>query len=148
MSANDASHGDLGSISKKDILILLSYSGETIELKNIIQYAKRNKIILIGIVSKKNSTLYKAADIKLYIPEVKEAGHGIVPTSSTSAALALGDALAIASMEQRNFGKLDFKKLHPAGSLGHKLKTAEDLMVTKKRYHLLMKIKPLKMDLI
>ena len=133
LSANDASHGDLGSISKKDILILLSYSGETIELKNIIQYAKRNKIILIGIVSKKNSTLYKAADIKLYIPEVKEAGHGIVPTSSTSAALALGDALAIASMEQRNFGKLDFKKLHPAGSLGHKLKTAEDLMVTKKK---------------
>ena len=77
--------------------------------------------------------MYKAADIKLYIPEVKEAGHGIVPTSSTSAALALGDALAIASMEQRNFGKLDFKKLHPAGSLGHKLKTAEDLMVTKKK---------------
>ncbi len=133
LSASDASHGDLGSISKKDILILLSYSGETNELKNIIQYAKRNKIILIGIVSKKNSTLYKAADIKLYIPEVKEAGQGIVPTSSTSAALALGDALAIASMEYRKFGKLDFKKLHPGGSLGHKLKTAEDLMVIKNK---------------
>ena len=72
LSASDASHGDLGSISKKDILILISYSGETNELKNIIQYAKRNKIILIGIVSKKNSTLYKASNIKLYIPEVKE----------------------------------------------------------------------------
>ena len=71
LSAGDASHGDLGSISKKDVLILISYSGETHELKNIIQYAKRNKIMLIGIVSKKKSILYKASDIKLYIPEVK-----------------------------------------------------------------------------
>jgi len=130
LSAGDASHGDLGSISKKDVLILISYSGETNELKNIIQYAKRNKIILIGIVSKKNSILYKASDIKLYIPEVKEAGHGIVPTSSTTTQLAMGDALAIASMEFKKFGKLDFKKFHPSGSLGAKLKTVEDLMVT------------------
>ena len=130
LSAGDASHGDLGSISKKDILILISYSGETRELKNIIQYAKKNKIILIGIVSKKNSVLYKASDIKLFIPEVKEAGHGIVPTSSTAAQLAMGDALAIASMEYKKFGKLDFKKFHPSGSLGAKLKTVEDLMVT------------------
>lgn len=133
LSAGDASHGDLGSISKKDILILISYSGETHELKNVIQYAKRNKIILIGIVSKKNSILYKASDIKLYIPEVKEAGHGIVPTSSTAAQLAMGDALAIASMEFKKFGKLDFKKFHPSGSLGAKLKTVEDLMVTGKK---------------
>ena len=130
LSAGDASHGDLGSISKKDVLILISYSGETNELKNIIQYAKRNKIILIGIVSKKNSILYKASDIRLYIPEVKEAGHGIVPTSSTAAQLAMGDALAIASMEFKKFGRLDFKKFHPSGSLGAKLKTVEDLMVT------------------
>ena len=130
LSAGDASHGDLGSISKKDVLILISYSGETNELKNIIQYAKRNKIILIGIVSKKNSILYKASDIKLYIPEVKEAGHGIVPTSSTTTQLAMGDALAIASMEFKKFGRLDFKKSHPSGSLGAKLKTVEDLMVT------------------
>ena len=130
LSAGDASHGDLGSISKKDVLILISYSGETQELKNIIQYAKRNKIVLIGIVSKKNSILYKASDIRLYIPEVKEAGHGIVPTSSTAAQLAMGDALAIASMEYKKFGKLDFKKFHPSGSLGAKLKTVEDLMVT------------------
>ena len=130
LSAGDASHGDLGSISKKDVLILISYSGETNELKNIIQYAKRNKIILIGIVSKKNSILYKASDIKLYIPEVKEAGHGIVPTSSTTTQLAMGDALAIASMEFKKFGRLDFKKFHPSGSLGAKLKTVEDLMVT------------------
>tara|TARA_B110000444_G_scaffold69612_1_gene65419 strand:+ start:600 stop:1574 length:975 start_codon:yes stop_codon:yes gene_type:complete len=133
LSAGDASHGDLGSISKKDILILISYSGETQELRNIIQYAKRNKIILIGIVSRKNSTLYKASDIKLYIPEVKEAGHGIVPTASTASQLALGDALAIASMKYKKFGKLDFKKFHPSGSLGAKLKTVRDLMLTGKK---------------
>ena len=133
LSAGDASHGDLGSISKKDILILISYSRETQELRNIIQYAKRNKIILIGIVSRKNSTLYKASDIKLYIPEVKEAGHGIVPTASTASQLALGDALAIASMKYKKFGKLDFKKFHPSGSLGAKLKTVGDLMLTGKK---------------
>ena len=130
LSAGDASHGDLGSISKKDVLILISYSGDTHELKNIIQYAKRNRIILIGIVSKKKSILYRASDIKLYIPEVEEAGHGIVPTSSTAAQLAMGDALAIATMENKKFGKLDFKKFHPSGSLGAKLKTVEDLMIT------------------
>ena len=129
LSSGDSSHGDMGSISKKDVLILISYSGETQELKNIIQYANRNRITLIGIVSKKNSTLYKASDIKLYIPEVKEAGYGIVPTSSTAAQLAMGDALAIASMKYKKFGKLDFKKYHPSGSLAVKLKTAEDLMV-------------------
>ena len=128
LSASDCSHGDLGSISKKDVLILISYSGETEELKNIIQYANRNKIILIGIVSKKNSLLYKASDIKLYIPEVSES-EGIIPTSSTSAQLSLGDCLAIASMKKRKFGKLDFKKFHPSGSLSYKLKTVEDLMI-------------------
>ena len=132
LSSGDSSHGDMGVISKKDVLILISYSGETQELKNIIQYANRNRVTLIGIVSKKNSTLYKASDIKLYIPEVKEAGHGIVPTSSTASQLAMGDALAIASMEYKKFGKLDFKKFHPSGSLSAKLKTVEDLMIRKK----------------
>ena len=129
ISASEASHGDLGMISKKDILILISYSGNTNELKNIIQYANRNKILLIGIVSKKDSTLYNASDIKLLIPQVKEAG-GIVPTASTTSQLALGDALAIAAMQYKKFGKLDFKKLHPAGSLGAQLKTVEDIMIT------------------
>ena len=128
LSASEASHGDLGMISKKDILILISNSGETKELKNIIQYANRNKILLIGIVSKKESVLYRASDIKLLIPIVKEAA-GIVPTSSTTAQLALGDALAIATMKYKKFGKLDFKKLHPSGSLGAQLKTVEDIMV-------------------
>ncbi len=130
LSANDCSHGDLGGISKKDILVLISYSGETQELKNIIQYANRNKIILIGIVSRKNSLLFKASDIKLYIPSVEEAGLGIVPTSSTITQLSIGDALAIATMKEKKFGKLDFKKYHPSGSLGSKLKTVEDLMLT------------------
>ena len=129
LSASDSSHGDLGSISKKDILILISYSGKTSELKNIIQYANRNKILLIGIMSKRDSILYKASDIKLIIPEVKESG-GIVPTSSTTAQLALGDALAISSMHHKKFGKLDFKKIHPAGNLGVQLKTVQDLMLT------------------
>ncbi len=126
--ASEASHGDLGMISKKDILIIISNSGETKELKNIIQYAKRNKILLIGIVSKKESVLYKASDIKLLIPKVVEAG-GIIPTASTTSQLALGDALAIASMKYKKFGKMDFKKLHPAGSLGSQLKTVEDIMI-------------------
>ena len=129
LSAGDSSHGDLGSISKKDILILISYSGQTEELRNIIRYANRNKILLIGIVSKKDSILYKASDIKLLIPKIREAG-GIVPTASTTAQLALGDALAISSMHFKKFGKLDFKKLHPSGSLGAQLKTVEDIMLT------------------
>ena len=132
LSASDSSHGDLGSISKKDILILISYSGKTSELKNIIQYANRNKILLIGIMSKKDSILYKASDIKLIIPEVKESG-GIIPTSSTTAQLALGDALAISAMHYKKFGKLDFKKIHPAGNLGAQLKTVQDIMLTGKK---------------
>ena len=129
LSAGDSSHGDLGSISKKDILILISYSGQTEELKNVIKFANRNKILLIGIVSKKDSILYKASDIKLLIPPTKEAG-GIVPTSSTTAQLALGDAIAIATMNYKKFGKMDFKKLHPSGSLGAQLKTVEDIMLS------------------
>jgi len=129
LSAGDSSHGDLGSISKKDILILISYSGETNELKNVIQFANRNKILLIGIVSKKNSALFKASDIKILIPPVKESGD-IVPTSSTIVQLAIGDALAIASMQYKKFGQLDFKKIHPSGSLGAQLKTVEDVMLT------------------
>ena len=122
LSAGDSSHGDLGSISKKDILILISNSGQTNELKNIIQYANRNKILLICIVSKKNSILYNASDIKILVPEVKEAA-GIVPTSSTTVQLALGDALAISAMQYKKFDKADFKKFHPAGSLGAQLNT-------------------------
>ena len=133
LSANDCSHGDLGSISKRDILILISYSGSSEELKNIIKYANRNKITLIGIVSKKNSILYKASDIKLFIPEVIEAGLGIVPTSSTINQLSIGDALAVATINKKNISQKDFKKFHPSGNLGAKLKTVEDIMLTKNK---------------
>ena len=129
LSASDSSHGDIGSISKKDTLILLSYSGQTEELRNIIKYANRNKIFLIGIMSKKDSVLYKASDIKLLTPQIKEAG-GVVPTASSAVQLALGDALAISAMQYKRFGKIDFKKLHPSGNLGSQLKSVEDIMIT------------------
>ena len=133
LDSSSASHGDMGSLSKKDVLILISNSGETQELKPVIQFANRNKITLIGIVSRKNSILYKASDIKLLIPDVKEAGFGIVPTSSTTNTLALGDAMAIACMKYKKFGKLEFKKFHPSGALGMKLKTVGDLMLTRNK---------------
>ena len=133
VSASDCSHGDLGRITKKDILILISNSGNTNELKNIIKFAKSYKIFLIGIVSNKNSILFKEANINLNLPSVEESGFGIVPTSSTTAQLCIGDALAITLMKRKKFGILDFKKYHPLGALGNKLKTASDLMLTKNK---------------
>ncbi len=133
ISASDCSHGDLGRITNNDVLILISNSGNTTELSNIIEYSKRNKIPLIGIMSNKNSALYKSSKIKLLIPEVLESGFGIVPTSSTTAQLSMGDAIAIALMKKKKFGKLDFKKFHPGGNLSTKLKTASDLMLVKNK---------------
>tara|TARA_B100000965_G_scaffold293491_1_gene251371 strand:- start:1313 stop:2290 length:978 start_codon:yes stop_codon:yes gene_type:complete len=135
LDASNASHGDMGQITSNDIVILISLSGQSEELKNIIQYIRRNKNIkLIGITSKKESILYKNADIKFLLPNVKEAGPGnIVPTSSTTIQLALGDSIAIACMRYNNFSKLDFKKFHPGGSLSIKLKTVSDLMITGKK---------------
>ena len=133
ISASDCSHGDLGRITKDDILILISNSGNTSELKNIIKFSKYNKIKLIGIMSNKNSILYKSSNIKILIPHVLESGHGIVPTSSTTIQLSIGDALAIALMKKNKFTKLDFKKFHPSGNLGSKLKTAEDIMLIKNK---------------
>ena len=102
LSANDCSHGDMGSISRKDILILISNSGNSVELKNIINYANRNKILLIGITSKKNSVLFKNSDIRLLTPEVKEAGLDMIPTSSTVNQLSIGDALAISTLKKED----------------------------------------------
>ncbi len=133
LSASDCSHGDMGSITTKDVLILISYSGNSMELKNIINYANRNKILLIGITSKINSELYKNSDISLITPEVKEAGLDIIPTSSTINQLSIGDALAISTLKKKKINNLDFKKFHPSGSLGEKLQTVEDLMLTKNR---------------
>ena len=135
LDASNASHGDMGQITSNDILILISLSGQSEELKNIIQYTSRNKNIkLIGITSKKDSLLYRNSDLKFLLPSVKEAGPGnIVPTSSTTVQVALGDAIAITCMVYKKFGKLDFKKFHPSGSLSIKLKTVEDLMLSGKK---------------
>ena len=132
LDASNASHGDMGQITSNDIVILISLSGQSEELKNIIQYTSRNNNIkLIGITSKKESILYKNSDIKFLLPSVKEADPGnIVPTSSTAIQLALGDAIGIACMRYNNFGKLDFKKFHPGGTLSVKLKTVSDIMFT------------------
>ena len=132
VDAGSCSHGDLGQISSNDVLILISNSGQTEELKPLIQFAARHKkIILIGIMSKKNSLLYKSSDIKLLMPEVTEAGPGnFVPTSSSIVTLSLGHALSIATMKYKKFSKLDFKRLHNGGYLGQKLRTVEDLMLT------------------
>ena len=135
LNASDASHGDMGKISSNDIVILISNSGQSNELKNIIQYSARNKNIkLIGITSKKDSILFKNSDISFLMPNIKEAGpENIVPTSSTTNQLALGDAIAIACMKFRNFDKFDFKKFHPSGTLSIKLKTVGDLMIKGKK---------------
>lgn len=133
ISANECSHGDLGRLSSDDILIIISNSGNTQELKDLIKFSKINKILLIGIVTNEKSILYKSSNIKIILPNVEEAGYGIVPTSSTTSQLALGDALSIALMNKKKFNKLDFKKFHPAGSLGHKLKTASDVMLIKNK---------------
>ena len=134
VDAGSCSHGDLGMISSGDILILISHSGESAELKNIVQYTKRNRnIILIGITSKKNSLLYKSSNISFLLPSMTEAGPGnYIPTSSTTAQICFGDALAISTIKQRKFSKLDFKKFHPSGSLGSKLKTVGELMYKRK----------------
>ena len=135
LDATNASHGDMGQITSNDVVILISNSGQSDELKNIIQYTSRNKNInLIGVTSKKDSVLYKNSDVTFQMPPIKEAGpENIVPTSSTSAQLALGDAIAIACMRYKNFTKLDFKKIHPSGNLSIKLKTVSDLMIAGKK---------------
>ena len=135
LDASNASHGDMGQITSNDVVILISLSGVSNELKNIIQYVSRNRNIkLIGITSRRDSVLFKNSDVKFLLPNVKEAGPGnFVPTSSTTAQLALGDAIAITCMTNKKFSKLDFKKFHPSGSLSVKLKTVEDLMLVGKK---------------
>ena len=139
LDPSNASHGDMGQITSNDVVILISNSGESEELKNIIQYVSRNKnISLIGITSRKESILYKNSNVGFLMPIIKEAGpENIVPTSSTTSQLALGDAIAIACMKQKKFTKFDFKKFHPSGSLSLRLKTVGDLMIKGKRLPLI-----------
>ena len=135
LDASSASHGDMGQITSNDVVILISNSGESQELKNIIQYISRNKNIkLIGITSKKDSILFRNSNTAFLMPNIREAGpENIVPTSSTTAQLALGDSIAIACMKFKKFTKFDFKRFHPSGSLSIKLRTVSELMVTGKK---------------
>ncbi|HVY42702.1 MAG TPA: KpsF/GutQ family sugar-phosphate isomerase [Hyphomicrobiaceae bacterium] len=126
---SEASHGDLGMITKDDVILAMSWSGETVELKNIITYSRRFAVPLIAITSRADSTLGKASDVVLELPKAKEAcPHGLAPTTSTTMQLALGDCLAIALLEAKGFSAHDFKALHPGGSLGAQLKFVSDLM--------------------
>ena len=129
-----ALHGDMGQIERKDILIVFSYSGNTSELTNMLKYANRFRIKIIGIASKPESVLLKASDIKLLLPKVREADiTGMVPTSSTSITLLLGDCLATTVMSKRKFSKEKFKIFHPGGNIGSSLLLAKDIMVVKKK---------------
>jgi arabinose-5-phosphate isomerase len=131
---SEALHGDMGQIEKKDILIIFSYSGNTAELTNMLKYANRNGIKIIGVASKPDSILLKASDIKLILPKVKEADlTGMVPTSSTTITLLLGDCLATTIMYQKKFSKEKFKMFHPGGNIGSSLLLAKDIMVSGKK---------------
>ena len=124
-----ALHGDMGQIEKKDILIVFSYSGNTNELANMLKYANRFRIKVIGIASKPDSVLLKASDIKLILPKVKESDIiGMVPTTSTSISLLLGDCLATTVMHLKKFSKEKFKIFHPGGNIGNSLMVAKDIM--------------------
>jgi arabinose-5-phosphate isomerase len=125
----EASHGDLGTITQNDVCILVSNSGETAELSDIIAYTRRFKISLVAITSRPESTLAQAADLKLCLPPAPEACTiGMAPTTSTTMALALGDALAVALMEQREFAVEHFRTFHPGGRLGARLARVSQLM--------------------
>jgi arabinose-5-phosphate isomerase len=126
---SEASHGDLGMVTADDIIVALSWSGETAELKNITDYSRRHKIGLIAITANDESALGRSADIVLKLPNAREAcPHNLAPTTSALMQLALGDALAIALLESRGFTPVDFGLLHPGGKLGTLLKTVGDFM--------------------
>jgi arabinose-5-phosphate isomerase len=125
----EASHGDLGMVTEADVALVLSNSGETPELSDIVAHTRRFGIPLIGVASKGGSTLLRQSDVAILLPAAQEAcGTGIVPTTSTTMTLALGDALALALMEHRRFTPEHFRTFHPGGKLGAKLMKVADLM--------------------
>ena len=126
---SEAAHGDLGMVKADDVVLAISWSGETVELKNVITYSRRFKVPLIAITSRASSALGKAADVVLELPRAQEAcPHGLAPTTSTVMQLALGDCLAMALLEAKGFTAHDFKVFHPGGSLGAQLKFVADVM--------------------
>ena len=131
LSPSEANHGDLGQIDKKDVLLVFSYSGNTTELSNMLKYANRFNIKVIGIASLQESILIKASDIKILIPKVRESDPtGMVPTTSTSITLLLGDCLAVALMNKIKFSKERFKVFHPGGNIGQTLLLVKDIMLS------------------
>ena len=127
----EASHGDLGMIASSDVILALSWSGETAELKNITDYSRRHSIKLVAVTAFPDSALAKVADVVLALPQAREAcPHNLAPTTSSLMQLALGDALAIALLESHGFTAVDFGLLHPGGKLGTLLKTVNDIMHT------------------
>jgi arabinose-5-phosphate isomerase len=126
---SEASHGDLGMITADDVILAFSWSGETVELSNLVSYSRRFAVSLIAVTSNPGSTLANAAEVVLALPQSREAcPHGLAPTTSTVMQLALGDCLAIALLESKGFTARDFKVLHPGGQLGARLKFVGDLM--------------------
>ena len=126
---SEASHGDLGMVTNDDVVLALSWSGETVELKNIVTYSRRFRVPLIAITSRRDSALGRSSDVVLELPRAKEAcPHGLAPTTSTVMQLALGDCIAIALLESKGFTAVDFGVFHPGGQLGAKLKFVSDLM--------------------
>jgi len=131
LNPGEANHGDLGQIDKRDLLLVFSYSGNTSEIANMLRYANRFNIKIIGVASKKDSLLLKASDVKLLLPQVKESDPtGMVPTTSTSITLLLGDCLAVALMNKISFSKERFKVFHPGGNIGQTLLLVKDIMIT------------------
>ena len=131
LNPGEANHGDLGQIDKRDLLLVFSYSGNTSEIINMLRYANRFNIKVIGVASKKDSLLLKASDVKILLPTVKESDPtGMVPTTSTSITLLFGDCLAVALMNKISFSKERFKVFHPGGNIGQTLLLVKDIMIT------------------
>ncbi len=131
LNPGEANHGDLGQIDKRDILLVFSYSGNTLELTNMLKYANRFNIKIIGVTSKKNSMLLNASDVPILLPSVRESDPtGMVPTTSTSITLLFGDCLCAALMHKFKFSKEKFKVFHPGGTIGQNLLLVKDVMLT------------------
>jgi arabinose-5-phosphate isomerase len=146
---SEASHGDLGMITRDDVILAFSWSGETVELGNLVSYSRRFAVPLIAVTSSADSTLAKAAEVVLALPQSKEAcPHGLAPTTSTTMQLAIGDCLAIALLEAKGFTAHDFKVFHPGGSLGASLKFVADVMHTGDRLPLVGEDAPMSTALV
>lgn len=145
----EASHGDLGMITDHDVVLVMSNSGETKELADIVGHCKRFAIPLIGLAGRRDSTLLRAANVALQLPAAEEAcSNGLAPTTSTTMTMALGDALAVALMERRRFTPDRFRMFHPGGRLGNQLKTVAELMATGDRVPLVMDGTPMSEALV